>query len=352
MDQKRLMIQDLNNTAQSILHYYHEQELKGLLSREEARQKAIEHLRHLRYGPENKDYFWINDMHPHMIMHPFRPDLEGHDISDYADPAGKRLFSEFVKVVKKSGSGFVDYQWQWKDDPDNIVPKISYVKAFEPWGWITGTGVYIEDIREEIATVRKRVLLAGTGLGLSTVYGIVRQHEGMINVYSEEGKGTTFKIYLPAAQETRKESTGQQEEIPGGNETLLIAEDNEEVRRLARQHLEKAGYTVFTAANGRQAITIFEEAVGKIDMAILDVIMPEMGGQAVFEYLRSVKPDLPVLFASGYSPNAIHTNFVLHTGLELIQKPYSRRALLKKVRVILDNATRKNILDSDKEQKS
>ena len=80
-------------------------------------------------------------MHPHIIVHPYRPDLEGKDISEFADPNGKRLFVEFVKVVKAKKAGYVDYEWQWKDDPGRIVPKISYVKGFEPWGWIVGTGI-------------------------------------------------------------------------------------------------------------------------------------------------------------------------------------------------------------------
>ena len=87
------------------------------MSPADARRRAVEELRRLRYGPESKDYFWINDMHPYLIMHPYRPDLEGKDISGFSDPNGKKLFVEFVKTVKNGGAGYVDYQWQWKDDP-------------------------------------------------------------------------------------------------------------------------------------------------------------------------------------------------------------------------------------------
>ncbi|MGD8971256.1 MAG: cache domain-containing protein, partial [Desulfobacterales bacterium] len=117
--------------------------------------RAVEELRRLRYGPESKDYFWINDMHPHLIMHPYRPDLEGKDISGFSDPSGKKLFVEFVKTVKNDGAGYVDYRWQWKDDPQRIVPKISYVKGFDPWDWIIGTGIYVEDVRAEIAAITR-----------------------------------------------------------------------------------------------------------------------------------------------------------------------------------------------------
>jgi signal transduction histidine kinase len=103
-------------------------------------------------------------MHPRIIMHPYRPDLEGQDISGYADPNGKRLFVEFVRVVEHQGAGYVDYQWQWKDDPGRIVPKISYVKGFEPWGWIVGTGIYVEDVRAEIASITRNVTLICLGI--------------------------------------------------------------------------------------------------------------------------------------------------------------------------------------------
>ena len=127
------------------------------MSPADARRRAVEELRRLRYGPESKDYFWINDMHPYLIMHPYRPDLEGKDISGFSDPNGKKLFVEFVKTVKNGGAGYVDYQWQWKDDPQRIVPKISYVKGFDPWGWIIGTGIYVEDVRAEIAAITRRL---------------------------------------------------------------------------------------------------------------------------------------------------------------------------------------------------
>ena len=109
----------------------------------------------MRYGPESKDYFWINDMQPRLIMHPYRTDLEGKDIAGFTDPSGKHLFVEVVRTVKNSGAGYVDYQWQWKDDPDRIVPKISYVKGFDPWGWIIGTGIYVEDVHTEIAAITR-----------------------------------------------------------------------------------------------------------------------------------------------------------------------------------------------------
>jgi signal transduction histidine kinase len=164
MDGKREMIRELTESSWSILTAHAEKEQDGLLTREQAQALAIENLRRLRYGPELKDYFWINDMHPRIIMHPYRPDLEGKDISGFADPNGKRLFVEFVKVVQAKSAGYVDYEWQWKDDPGRIVPKISYVKGFEPWGWIVGTGIYVEDVRASIASITRKLTLISLGI--------------------------------------------------------------------------------------------------------------------------------------------------------------------------------------------
>ncbi len=161
---KREMIQELTQTAWSALADFERQVQGGRLTRVEAQARAIDHLRALRYGPEDKDYFWINDMHPRLLMHPYRRDLEGSDISTFEDPTGKRLFVECVRIVAAAGAGYVDYHWQWKDDPAHIVPKISYVKGFAPWGWIVGTGVYVEDLRVEMAAIRRHLILVCAGI--------------------------------------------------------------------------------------------------------------------------------------------------------------------------------------------
>jgi PAS domain S-box-containing protein/putative nucleotidyltransferase with HDIG domain len=151
---KKEMIKELTETTWSLLGTYRERELNGELSRAEAQKRATLRIHNLRYGPEKKDYFWINDMVPRMVMHPYRPDLDGKDVSHFQDENGKYLFVEFVKVVQKQGAGYVDYLWQWKDDASKISPKMSYIKGFEPWGWIIGTGIYIDDVRAEISAIR------------------------------------------------------------------------------------------------------------------------------------------------------------------------------------------------------
>ncbi|MBT3279541.1 MAG: PAS domain S-box protein [Phycisphaerales bacterium] len=177
----------------------------------------------------------------------------------------------------------------------------------------------------------------GTGLGLSTVYGLVKQHNGMVSAYSEIGKGTTFKIYLPVVERVAT-AIGDKIDgpIPNGTETILLAEDDAMVRDVCAEMLSQSGYTVLTACDGEEAVAVFKEHQDEIDMAILDVVMPNLGGKGVYDHISAAKPSVRFLFASGYSLNAIHTNFVLYEGLSLIQKPYQRAQLLRKVRSVLD----------------
>ncbi|OGR43623.1 MAG: hypothetical protein A2X35_09450 [Elusimicrobia bacterium GWA2_61_42] len=158
MDRKRETIRELNNSVHSLLSKFYRDEKAGLLTSAQARSKAAASVRALRYGPEDKDYFWITDLGPRMIMHPYRPDLEGKDLAGFTDSHGKKMFVEFAEIGRRSGAGYVDYMWQWKDDAARIVPKLSYVRLFEPWGWVTGTGIYIEDVREEMARLEANLI--------------------------------------------------------------------------------------------------------------------------------------------------------------------------------------------------
>jgi PAS domain S-box-containing protein len=166
MNGKREMIKELTNSAWSILLRFENDEKTGILTREQAQSAAVSRIQYLRYGEESKDYFWITDMEPKMIMHPFRNDLNGKDLSNFKDPHGKKMFVEFVETVKKSEHGYVDYMWQWKDDSLHIVPKLSYVKIFKPWGWIIGTGIYLEDVNKEIEALTKRLIWITASISL------------------------------------------------------------------------------------------------------------------------------------------------------------------------------------------
>ena len=178
----------------------------------------------------------------------------------------------------------------------------------------------------------------GTGLGLATVYGIVKQHNGLIHVYSEPKKGSIFKVYIPRNKgKVTDVETCTNESLPDGKETILVAEDEKAVRDLLRRMLESAGYTVLAAHDGEEALRVFADHADTIRLAILDIIMPKLGGQEVMAHIKAVSPHMRFLFSSGYSENAIHTNFVIEEGLHLIIKPYNRSRLLQNVRRILDS---------------
>lgn len=173
MEGKREVIRNLVESAWSSLDGYAARVKAGELTRQQAQTLAAAHIRRLRFGPDSKDYFWINDMLPRMVVHPYRPDLESQDVSAFMDSGGKKLFVACVDTVRAAGAGYVDYTWQWQDDPRRIVPKISYVKGFAPWGWIVGSGIYVEDVRVEIAAITGTLALICLGIlvvivGLST----------------------------------------------------------------------------------------------------------------------------------------------------------------------------------------
>jgi len=178
----------------------------------------------------------------------------------------------------------------------------------------------------------------GTGLGLAISYGIIKQHSGFIKVYSEPGKGTIFKIYLPLGEEAvcPDKKTAVADPVMGGNETVLVAEDNASLRTLTRIVLESFGYHVISAEDGEDAITKFTENSESIGLALLDMIMPKKNGKEVREAIIKVNPRVKVLFSSGYTMDIIKSEGSTATDFDFIHKPYQPKDLLIKVREILD----------------
>ncbi|WP_421919280.1 DUF294 nucleotidyltransferase-like domain-containing protein [Marinifilum sp.] len=158
MDRKKEMILELTNTAWSVLSEYQETYQNGEITLSEAKQKASEHIGKMRYGNELKDYYWIITKNPKMVMHPYRPDLNGTDLSNFSDNHENKLFVDAADLVKTKGEGFIQYYWQWKDDASKISPKLSYVKGFSDWNWVIGTGIYLDDVRKEISDLKKTLL--------------------------------------------------------------------------------------------------------------------------------------------------------------------------------------------------
>ena len=176
----------------------------------------------------------------------------------------------------------------------------------------------------------------GTGLGLSIVYGIIKQHNGYINVSSRIGEGSTFLIYLPEVKEQLQETRSAVSEPKGGSETLLLAEDNADIRRVMSGILKMSGYTVIEAINGREAVQKFGEHQDEIQLVILDVVMPEKNGKEAYEEIRTMRHDIKALFMSGYTADVVLDKGVFGKAFDYIAKPIAPNELLHKVRNILD----------------
>jgi PAS domain S-box-containing protein len=184
----------------------------------------------------------------------------------------------------------------------------------------------------------------GTGLGLATIYGIVKQNNGFINVYSEPGQGSTFKIYLPRffADEDTNMTVPEKKAPAGGTETILLVEDEPSILRMTRMMLERKGYTVLSAATPTAAIEKAKNHSGSIDLLMTDVVMPEMNGRDLSRQITDLYPDIRLLFMSGYTANVIAHQGVLDDGVAFIQKPFSMADITEKVRELLDTGSVKN----------
>lgn len=181
-----------------------------------------------------------------------------------------------------------------------------------------------------------------TGLGLSTVYGIIKQSGGDVAVESEPSGGTTFRIYLPRLHGAAEVAEQPVEEIHGargGSETILLAEDESGVRQLVREMLERLGYTILEAASGEEAIQIFTQHAQRIDLLLTDVIMPRMSGRELAQRLRAMRPRQKTLYMSGYTDEVLAQHRVLDANVFLLQKPFEPDALARKVRDVLDAPT-------------
>ncbi|WP_432734710.1 cache domain-containing protein [Maridesulfovibrio sp. FT414] len=168
LSQRKTSLKHMTQIAMGVLEDMREKERKGILTPAQARRQAADTIRKMRFGQGGKDYFWINDTNATMIMHPYMPELDGRDLNNFTDFKGNPLFREMVDVTKTDGDGYVTYYWQWQDQPEKVMPKISYVRRFEPWHWILGTGLYLDDMEKE-ASIRNRELIMMTLIVLGLI---------------------------------------------------------------------------------------------------------------------------------------------------------------------------------------
>ena len=176
----------------------------------------------------------------------------------------------------------------------------------------------------------------GTGLGLASAYGIIKNHDGIITVYSVKGQGASFKIYLPSSDKAVAPAADLRPGVPGGTETILVVDDEEMILSAARAMLEKTGYRVLTVEGGRKAVSIYEADQADIDLVVLDMVMPDMSGGDTYDWLKKINPAIKVLLSSGYSING-QAEEILDRGCNgFIQKPFTMKDFSVKVREILD----------------
>jgi PAS domain S-box-containing protein len=202
----------------------------------------------------------------------------------------------------------------------------------------TGSGMYkktIERVFDPFFTTKKRG--HGTGLGLASAYGIIRGHDGYIDVESKRGKGTTFSIYLPASRKkVRREIVKARQRITKGTGTVLLVEDEDVVLEVGRDLLEAMGYRVLTAKDGKEAIEVYRKNKDEIDIIVLDMVMPNMGGGEAYDHIKKISPDVKVLLSSGYSINGEATEILKRGCNGFIQKPFNIQELSGKIRGILE----------------
>ena len=244
-----------------------------------------------------------------------------------AMPAGGELYLETENVALDE-----DYVRPYEIDPGKYV-KVS----------VTDTGVGMDEatrlrIFEPFFTTRE--MGRGTGLGLASAYGIIRHHRGIINVYSEKGHGTTFNIYLPASESGIRDQGAVviEEGIRQGEGTILLVDDEEMIIDVATRLLQELGYKILTAGSGEEAIEIYRENMDAIDLVILDMIMPGLGGGETYDMLRDINSDVRVILSSGYSINGQAAKILERGCNSFIQKPFSMKALSMKVREVMDDS--------------
>ncbi len=274
LDAKYLKTRHVVETAWGILDYHAKQVKANAVSLEEAKLRAMEEIKHLRY--EGDEYFWINDMEPRMIMHPFKSELDGKSLSNNKDPKGKALFLAMVDVVKGHGSGFVDYYWP-KPGHTQPVPKISYVKGFPEWGWIIGSGIYLDDLQKELDQILYIVFAVVAFIavgGLFLAYGMARSISHPIDRIIVELNGAADQFASASSQV----SSSSQQLAEGASEQAAAIEETssslEEMSSMTKQNANNSTQanqlmtgTSETVSRAGQSMERLSASMGEISRA-------------------------------------------------------------------------------------
>lgn len=191
VDGKKEMIRELTKAAWNVIEYYHAAEQAGKMSRRDAQTEALMAMETLRYGENDRDYFWVTDSRPSLIMHPYSKELLGIDLNDYQDKNGKKVFVEIRRTVEVSGSGFIDYSWNKKYQQEISAPKLSYVKLYKPWDWVVGTGVFLDDVEEKTRRISRRLSLLS--LSMVAVLLLILLYVGRRSYIFEKQRNGAFR---------------------------------------------------------------------------------------------------------------------------------------------------------------
>jgi two-component system, cell cycle sensor histidine kinase and response regulator CckA len=271
--------------------------------------------------------------------------IEGHELGTIR--ADRRQVEQVLMNLCINGRDALSHGGLITIETENVVINGSYLKS-HPWARpgryvllsVSDSGVGMpKDVLPHVFEpfFSTKAPDVGSGLGLSTAYGIIQQHEGMIRAYSEAGEGTTIKVYLPiVSRRAARVGTKIEPPVMPGHETILVVEDEREVRMVLVEALLRLGYRVLEAENGADALAHLKEDAEEVDLVITDVIMPMMGGKELFESVRAMGRPCRFLFSSGYTENLVHEGFVKKENFDFLPKPYGIDALARKVREVLD----------------
>ncbi|CAG0993033.1 partial Methyl-accepting chemotaxis protein, partial [Rhodocyclaceae bacterium] len=334
LEDRKIKTRNVVETVHTLLGHYHEAEKAGRLDREAAQQAAMAAVKALRY--DGNEYFWLNDSRNRMLMHPIRPDLDGKDLSDFKDAKGKLFFNEFIRIVEKDGAGFLDYYWA-KPGSDKPVEKISYVKGFQPWNWIIGTGIYIEDVDKELAVQARKQLLIALGIFLVMI---------PFSVSVVRDLGRSIRTVVEATDKLANGDFDHASDVVLRNEMGAILQATQHVQKSLQSMRSEAQMLTAAAVEGRLTTRAdagqhhggFQEVVGGFN-ATLDAVIGPLNVAATYVD-RISKGDIPPKITDSYSGdfNTIKNN--LNQAIDAVNKLIADANMLAKAAVDGKLATR------------